>query len=134
MAQYEDEFPARVRVSGHLQTLIRSVEHLRLKVRRSPMLPAHPICIKNQYENNNILGLDTSELRVRGVQTRVDTSELRFGGVQKIILELETRPRTEQFKSHCEISLTAVHHKVGGKEFSRGNTNLVFSQIFPETA
>ena len=30
----------------------------------------------------------------------MDTSELRFGGVQKLVLELETRPRTEQFKSH----------------------------------
>ena len=45
--------------------------------------------IKNQYENNNILGLDTSELR--------------FGGVQKLVFELETRPRTEQFNSHPEI-------------------------------
>ena len=81
------------------------------------MLPAHPICIKNQYENNNILGLDTSELRVRGVQTRVNISELRFGGVQKLILKLETRPRTEQFKSHCETSLTAVYHTVAGKNF-----------------
>ena len=36
MAQYEDEFPTRVRVSGHLRTLIRSVGHLRLKVWRCP--------------------------------------------------------------------------------------------------
>ena len=63
------------------------------------MLPAHPICIKNQYENNNILGLDTSELRFGGVQMKVDTSKLRFGGAQKLVLELETRPRAEQFKS-----------------------------------
>ena len=34
MAQYEDEFPARVRVPGHLQTLIQSVRHLRIKVWR----------------------------------------------------------------------------------------------------
>ena len=87
MAQFEDEFPARVRVSGHVQTLIWSVGHLQLKVRRHPTLSAYPICIKNQYENNNILGLDTSKLR--------------FGGVQKLVLELETRPRTEQFKSHA---------------------------------
>ena len=77
MAQYEDEFRARVRVSGHLRTLILSIGHLRLKVRRWPTLPAHPICIKNQYENNNILWLNTSELR--------------FGGVQKLVVELETR-------------------------------------------
>ena len=64
------------------------------------MLPTHPFCIKNQYENNNILGLDTSELRFGGIQTRVDTSKLRFGGVRKLVLELETRSRTEQFKSH----------------------------------
>ena len=75
MAQYKDEFPARV--SGHLWALIWSIGHLRLKVRRCPMLPTHPIYIKNQHENNNILGLDTSELR--------------FGNVQKLVLELETR-------------------------------------------
>ena len=46
----------------------------------------HPICIKNQYENNNILGLDTSELR--------------FGSVQNLYLELETRPLTEPFRMH----------------------------------
>ena len=44
------------------------------------------ICIKNQYENNNILGSDTSELR--------------FGSVQNLILELETRPLTEPFRIH----------------------------------
>ena len=44
------------------------------------------ICIKNQYENNNILGSDTSELR--------------FGSVQNLYLELETRPLTEPFRSH----------------------------------
>ena len=59
------------------------------------MLLAHPICIKNQYENNNILGLDTSELR--------------FGGVQKLFLDLETRPRTEQFKSHVRIHKLWCH-------------------------
>ena len=31
----------------------------------------------------------------------LDTSELRFGGVQKLILELETRPRTEAFRIHA---------------------------------
>ena len=46
----------------------------------------YPICIKNQYENNNIFG--------------VDTSELRFGSVQNLVLELETRPRTEPFRIH----------------------------------
>ena len=45
----------------------------------------HPICIKNQDENNNILGLDTSELR--------------FGSVQNLYLELETLPLTELFRS-----------------------------------
>ena len=71
MAQYEDEFPARARVSGHLRILI-----LRLKVQSCPMLPSHPICIKNQCENNNILG--------------VDTSELRLGGDQKLVLKLSS--------------------------------------------
>ena len=56
MAQYEDEFPARVRVSGHLKTLIQSIGHLRLKVRRCPMLSCQPICIEYQDENNNIFG------------------------------------------------------------------------------
>ena len=46
----------------------------------------HPICIKNQYENNNILGSDTSELR--------------FGSVQNLYLELETRPLTEPFRMY----------------------------------
>ena len=46
----------------------------------------HPFCIKNQYENNNILGSDTSELR--------------FGSVQNLYLELETRPLTEPFRMH----------------------------------
>ena len=50
----------------------------------------HPICIKNQYENNNILGLDTSELR--------------FGSVQNLVLELETRPLTEAFRIHVLTS------------------------------
>ena len=49
------------------------------------------IFIKNLDENNNILGLDTSELR--------------FRGVQKLVLVLETRPRTEQFKSHVVTTL-----------------------------
>ena len=68
------------------------------------MLPAHRICIKNQYKNNNILGLDTSELRFGGVQMRVDTSEFRFGGVQKLVLKLETR--TEQFKSYLIVLMS----------------------------
>ena len=49
----------------------------------------HPICIKNQDENNNILGLDTSELR--------------FGSVQNLYLELETLPLTELFRSHIHV-------------------------------
>ena len=48
----------------------------------------HPICIKNQYENNNILGSDTSELR--------------FGSVQNLYLKLETRPLTEPFRMHYQ--------------------------------
>ena len=91
MALYEDEFPAQVRVSGHLRTLIWSVGHLWLKVQRCPMLPTHPICIKYQDENNNILG--------------VDTSELRFGGVRntssswKLVLELSSLNHTKI--THC---------------------------------
>ena len=46
----------------------------------------HPICIKNQDENNNILVLDTSELR--------------FRSVQNLYLELETLPLTEPFRMH----------------------------------
>ena len=45
-----------------------------------------PICIKYQDENNNILGVDTFELTIRGVQN--------------LVLKLETRPRTEAFMSH----------------------------------
>ena len=58
----------------------------------------HPICIKNQYENNNILGLDNSELR--------------FGSVQNLVLELETRPWTEPFRIHQKIkySVNSVNH------------------------
>ena len=85
-AQFEDEFPARGRGSGHFRTLI-------LKCLCSPIPrliqavnAVHPICIKNQYENNNILG--------------VDTSELRFRSVQNLVLELGTRPRTEPFRIH----------------------------------
>ena len=55
----------------------------------------HPICIKNQDENNNILGLDTSELR--------------FGSVQNLYLELETLPLTELFRSHLHVSLCLYH-------------------------
>ena len=38
MAQYENEVPTRIRVSGHLRTLIRNIVQFRLKVRRCPML------------------------------------------------------------------------------------------------
>ena len=90
------------------------------------MLPAHPICIKNQYENNNILGLDNSKLKFGGVQTRVDTSELRFGGVQQLVLELETRPRTEQFKSHANT--TTVF-----REILSNSTNKLLFCTYSET-
>ena len=56
------------------------------------------IFIKNLDENNNILWLGTSELR--------------FGGVQKLVLELETRPRTEQFKSRTETDIKTDSHWV----------------------
>ena len=65
------------------------------------MLPPDPICIKNQYDNNNILGLDISELRFGGVQMRVDISKLRFGGVQKLVFEM-------QFKSHQHCDNSAM--------------------------
>ena len=42
------------------------------------MLSLHPICMKYQDENNNIL--------------RVDTSELRFGGVQNSSSKLVLKP------------------------------------------
>ena len=54
------------------------------------------ICIKNQYENNNILGSDTSELR--------------FGSVQNLYLELETRPLTELFRSHVAAHTYTQSH------------------------
>ena len=53
----------------------------------------HPICIKNQYENNNILGWDTSELR--------------FGSVQNLFLELETLSLTEPFRMHWQADTPA---------------------------
>ena len=52
-----------------------------------------PICIKYQDENSNILGLDTSELTI--------------GGVQNIVLKLETLPRTELFRSHSVTHVDA---------------------------
>ena len=50
------------------------------------MLSCQPICTKYQNENNNILGLNTSELR--------------FRGVQKPVLELETRSRAGNSSSN----------------------------------
>ena len=41
--------------------------------------------MKNQYEDNNILGVDTSELRIKN-----------------LVLELETRPRTGPFRIHAD--------------------------------
>ena len=106
-AQFEDEFPAQGQGSAHFWTLIRKCPHiwtllnLNLKCLHSPISgliqavnAVHPICIKNQYENNNILG--------------VDTSELRFGSVQNLVLKLETRSQTEQFRIHSEGKLVAV--------------------------
>ena len=49
------------------------------------MLSCQPISIKYQNENN-ILGLNTSELR--------------FRGVQKPVLELETRPQAGNSSSN----------------------------------
>ena len=57
MAQYEDEFPAQVWVSGHLQTLIWSIGHLWLKVWMCPTLSRQPICMKYLDQNNNTLGV-----------------------------------------------------------------------------
>ena len=66
--QFEDEFLARGRGSGHFWTLISEVSTKVWKCPHSPIPgliqtvnAVHPICIKNQYENNNILGVDTSE-------------------------------------------------------------------------
>ena len=48
-----------------------------------------PICIKYQDENNNILGVDTSELTIEGVQN--------------LVLKLKTHPQTEVFRSHTPL-------------------------------
>ena len=80
------EFLARGRGSGHFRTLIWKCPRNPIPRLIQAVNAVHPICIKNQYENNNILG--------------VDTSELRFGSVQNLIHELETRPRTEPFRIH----------------------------------
>ena len=52
------------------------------------MLSHQAICIKYQDENNNILGVDTSELRFRCVQN----SSLSW----KLILELSSLNHTPQ--------------------------------------
>ena len=49
MAQYEDEFQAQVRVSGHLQSLIRSIGHLRLKVWRCPANFWTPLNLNSEH-------------------------------------------------------------------------------------
>ena len=82
----------RGRGSGHFRTLIQKCLHSPIPRPIQAVNAVHPICIKSQYENNNILG--------------VDTSELRFGSVQNLVLELETRPRTEPFRIHVIISAT----------------------------
>ena len=87
MAQYEDKFPAQVRVSGHLWTLIWNIGHLCLKVQWCPMLSRQFICIKYQDENNDILGVDT------------------FGSVQNSSLSWKLVLKTEQFKSHGKFKL-----------------------------
>ena len=55
------------------------------------------ICIKYQGENNNISGVDNSELTIRGVKNLV-------------LLELETRSQTEAFRSHIETSYSTSMH------------------------
>ena len=53
------------------------------------MLLAHPICIKYQDENNNILRVDTSELRFRGVRNSSSS--------WKLVLELSSLNHTYNF-------------------------------------
>ena len=48
----------------------------------------HPICIKNQYENNNIFGFGHFRIKVRKCPD--------------LYLELETRPLTEPFRMHAD--------------------------------
>ena len=55
MAQYENEFPARVRVSGHLRTLIRSIGHLRIKVRRCLVLKLETHPRTEQFKSHSTL-------------------------------------------------------------------------------
>ena len=88
MPQLEVEFPARRRGFGNFQTSIRKCPHSPIPRLIQAVNAVYPICIKNQYENNNILG--------------EDTSELRFGSVRNLVLELETRPLTEPFRSHSK--------------------------------
>ena len=95
--QFENEFPPQARVSGYLWILIWSVWQLQLKVQRCPMPPTQPICIKYQDENNDILGVDTSELRFRC-------------------------PWTEQFKSHVHWGPSLTHLTMWG----RGRTRTLY--------
>ena len=60
--QLEVEFPDRGRGSGHFRTLIRKCPRSLIPRLIQAVNAVHPICIKNQYENSNILGSDTSEL------------------------------------------------------------------------
>ena len=60
-AQLEVEFPARGRGSGHFRTLIRKCPISPIPRLIQAVNAVHLICIKNQYVNNNILVLDTSE-------------------------------------------------------------------------
>ena len=61
MVSYVDSERLSVRVFGHFRTLIRKCPQCKIPRLIQAVNAVHPICIKNQYENNNILGLDTSE-------------------------------------------------------------------------
>ena len=65
-----------------------------------PMLPAHPICIKYQDENNNILGMDTPKLRFRGVQNSSSS--------WKLVFELSSLNHTEQLEGDCPVYVQYV--------------------------
>ena len=64
MVQYEDEFPARVWVSGHHRTLIRSIGHLRLKVWRCPTNVWTSPNLKSEYRTPPNYGNSSSNWAV----------------------------------------------------------------------
>ena len=56
----------------------------------------------------------------------VDTSDLRFGGVKKLVLELETRDRTELFRIHSlslSVNLRTMSNQFGFVNYHSSTLN-----------